>query len=276
MAISTENLAVQLYTIRDFLKTETDLAQSLEKVRAMGYPAVQLSAVGAMNGDSPAVSAARAKQLLDDNGLKCIATHRSWDDLVNKTEQEIEFHQTLGCDYAAIGSIPGAFNKDSGYSGSEGYARWAREAQPLIARLKEAGIGFGYHNHAFEFERVVPGPNGSPQTLFDVLLENGGPDLTFEIDVYWIDHSGANARKWIEKLNGKIPVVHIKDKEMAGNEPVMAPIGEGNLDWDELLPALDNSGTQWIAIEQDSCRRDPFDCLRSSFNFLKNHPALNG
>ena len=66
------------------------------------------------------------------------------------------------------------------------------------------------------------------------------------------------------------------ESDLNGNEPVMAPIGEGNLDWDELLPALDKSGTRWIAVEQDQCYRDPFDCLKSSFEFLKNHPALNG
>lgn len=272
MALTSSNLAVQLFTLRDFLTTETDFARSLEKVRAIGYQAVQLSAVGAMNGAAPEVSAARAKQLLDDNGLKCIATHRSWDDLANKTAAEIEFHHTLGCAYAAIGGIPAPYNSQ----GAEGYAAWARAAQPVIARLKSAGIAFGYHNHAFEFERAQRGPNGSAKTFFDVLLENGGPDLTFEIDVYWIDHAGANARKWIEKLSGKIPVIHIKDKEMAGNEPIMAPIGEGNLDWDELLPALDQSGTQWIAVEQDNCYRDAFDCLKSSFEFLCDHAALNG
>jgi sugar phosphate isomerase/epimerase len=36
-----------------------------------------------------------------------------------------------------------------------------------------------------------------------------------------------------------VPVIHIKDKEMAGNDPVMAPIGEGNLDWDSLIPACE-------------------------------------
>lgn len=272
MPFSTSNLAVQMFTIRDFVKTEKDLADSLRKVSAMGYKGVQMSAVGAMNGDTPEVSAALGRKMLDDNGLVCVATHRSWDDLIHKTDQEIEFHQTLGCDYAAIGGRPGG-----GYSeGAAGWVEWAQQAQPLVARLKEAGIRFGYHNHAHEFERAVRGADGGPKTFFDLILENGGPDLTMEIDVYWIDHSGANARKWIEKLAGKIPVVHIKDKEMDGSEPIMAPIGEGNLDWDELLPALEKSGTQWIAVEQDQCYRDPFDCLKSSFEYLKNHPALNG
>jgi sugar phosphate isomerase/epimerase len=261
-----------MYTIREFTKTSKDLADSLRRIREIGYPAVQVSAVGAMNGESPEVSAAQAKQMLDDNGLKCIATHRNWDDLVNKTEKEIEFHKTLGCDYVAIGGIPASYRPQ----GAAGFRQWIAEAQPIIAHLKAEGLQFGYHNHAFEFERAQPGPGGNPQTLYDILIDEGGPDMLLEMDVYWVDHAGVNPEKIIQRCVGKLPVIHIKDKEMVGADPVMAPIGEGNLDWDGLLPALANAGTQWVAVEHDICRRDPFDYLQSSYNFLTNHPVFKG
>jgi len=254
----TSKLAVQMYTIRDFTKTAKDLAESLQKISAMGYPAVQMSAVGAMSGESPEVSAAQAKQMLDDNGLKCIATHRGWDDLAQRTDREIEFHHALGCDFTAIGGIPGA------YKSADGYARFVTDAAPVIARLKEAGIRFGYHNHAFEFERIGPGQ----RTLYDIFIEEGGPDFLLEIDLYWVGHAGVNPERIVERCRGRMPVIHIKDKEMAGNDAVMAPIGEGNLDWSHLLPACEAAGTQWYAVEQDVCRRDPFDCLKSSIEFL--------
>ena len=38
-------LAVQMYTVRDFTKTRADFEESLKKIKALGYPAVQLSAV---------------------------------------------------------------------------------------------------------------------------------------------------------------------------------------------------------------------------------------
>ena len=255
----SSKLAVQMYTVREHTKTAHDFAQSLEKVRDIGYPAVQLSAIGAMAGDSPEVSPAQARTLLDDNGLKCIATHRSWEDLVYNTDREIEFHQTLGCDYTAIGGIPFSY----GEYNAAGYREWVKVAAPVIARLKDAGIRFGYHNHAFEFQRSTEG-----KSLYEIFIEEGGPDLFLEMDVYWVDHAGLNPIRVIERTHGRLPVIHIKDKEMAGNEPVMAPIGEGNLDWSELLPALEAAGVEWYAVEQDECRRDPFDCLKSSYDFL--------
>ena len=39
-------IAAQLYTLRDYTKTPADIAQTLKKVKALGYDAVQLSALG--------------------------------------------------------------------------------------------------------------------------------------------------------------------------------------------------------------------------------------
>ena len=256
------NLAVQMFTVRDHTKTESDLAATLAKIAAMGYPAVQISAVGAMNGSSPEVSAATAKRMLDDNGLRCIATHRGWDDLLSKTDAEIEFHRTLGCDYTAIGGILPAYAE----RGADGYSAWVHDAAPVIARLKAAGVRFGYHNHAFEFARV--GSTG--KLLYDIFIEEGGPDLMLELDVYWAEHAGLNPVRVIERVHNRLPVIHIKDKEVYGNDPDMAPIGEGNLDWPYLIPELERAGVEWYCVEQDVCRRDPFDCLRSSFDYLSN------
>lgn len=259
-------LAVQLYTLRDYTRTSRALAQSLSKVAALGYPAVQFSAVGAMNGDTPEVTPQLARQMLEDNGLKCIATHRSWESLADDTAREIEFHQTLGCDFAAIGGLPGAFQSQ----GKRGFEEFLHVSAPVIARLKAAGIRFGYHNHAWEFERSGTKPGGLPQTLFDVFLEGSNPDFLLEIDLYWAGHAGLNPERLVERCGGRIPVIHVKDKEMAGHEAVMAPVGEGNMDWRRLLPACAASGTEWFVVEQDECRRDPFDCLRSSYDFLRS------
>jgi sugar phosphate isomerase/epimerase len=255
-------IAVQLYTVRDFTKTAADLATTLQRISKMGYKAVQLSAVGCMNGEKPEVSAAQARKMLDDNGLKCIATHRSWDRLRSNLAEEIEFHKTLGCTYAAIGGIHGKIYGET----YEGYRRWLDDARPVIAGLKAAGIRFGHHNHAGEFFR--PERHGS--TLEDILINEGGADLMMELDLYWIAHAGVNPERILERCQGRVPVVHIKDKEAqpGTNDCRIAPIGEGGMDWPHIIRAGNKAGVEWYAIEQDQCYRDPFDCLQSSYDYL--------
>ena len=254
-------LAVQLYTVRESTRTAAGFAESLEKIAAIGYPAVQLSAVNAMEGETPAVTAALARRMLDDNGIKCAATHRSWTRLTENTDEEIAFHHELGCDFVAIGGIPSNYHRD----GADGYRRFLTESVPLIAKLKNAGIRFGYHNHAHEFARVP----GSRHSFWDIFAAEGGADFYLELDVYWAWHGGVDPVIPLRSGAGRVPVIHLKDKEAIGNGDVeMAPIGEGNLPWERILPVCREVGVEWYAVEQDECRRDPFDCLASSFRFL--------
>lgn len=253
-------LAVQMFTLREHTKTRDDFAASLEAIAGIGYPAVQLSAVGCMNGESPEVDAAEAKKLLDANGLTCIATHRPFPALLNQTDEEIEFHKTLACDYVAIGGIP----QEYGHT-AEGYRRWLEDAHQVVAKLKAAGIRFGHHNHAREFARIERGG----AWLEDILIDESDRDLMLELDLYWVDHAGVNPERVLERCQGRVPVIHLKDKEVDLEEgPIMAPIGEGNLDWPHLVPACEAAGVEWYCIEQDKCYRDAFDCLRSSFEYL--------
>ncbi len=52
-------------------------------------------------------------------------------------------------------------------------------------------------------------------------------------------------------------------------QPVMAEIGEGNLDWPGILAACREANVQWYAVEQDICPGDPFESLKISYQNLK-------
>lgn len=253
-------LAVQMYTVRDHTATVADLTRTLQRIRDIGYEAVQLSAVAAMNGDSPSVDAKTARQMLDDAGLRCIATHRPLDRLLSETSAEIEFHHTLGCDYAAFGGLQG------NTAIAETYRNFTKDAEALIAKLEPAGIRFGHHNHSHEFFRA----ERHGKTFEDILIDEATPKLMLELDLYWIEHAGLNCVRILERCHGRVPVIHLKDKEVLSgtNNTRMAPIGEGNLDWSSIIPACEAAGVEWYGVEQDECFRDPFDCLQSSFDYL--------
>jgi sugar phosphate isomerase/epimerase len=253
----SNRIAAQLYTVREFTKTAEQFDETLEILHGIGFAGVQLSAVACMSGENPEVSATKAREMLDSHGLVCAATHRDWASLRDRTEQEIEFHSILGCGYTAIGGLWGA-NDDPAK-----YREFVEESKPVAERLQAAGIWLGYHNHAHEF--IVDRSTG--KSNYDVIFE--AKHLMLEIDTYWIQHAGLDPAQFLRRAANRIQVIHVKDKEVVpGEGPVMAPVGEGNLDWDGIIAAGEEGGVEWYAIEQDVCRRDPFDCLASSFEFL--------
>lgn len=249
-------IGAQLYTVRDYTQTQAAFELTLGLVHEIGYEGVQLSAVGCMNGEEPEVDACKARELLDANGLVCAATHRPWDRLKDHLQEEIELHQTLGCDYVAIGGI---WPKDY-----DEFKTLIDEARPICDELAKAGIRFGYHNHSHEFVR---NPGGG--TWYDLLIDHGGERLMLEVDTYWVAHAGIDPARLLQRCSGKIPVIHVKDLEIVQDKGVdYAPVGEGNLDWLSILNACREGGTEWLLVEQDTWRRDPFECFRSSFDFL--------
>jgi len=246
-------LAAQLYTVRDFTKTAADLADSLKKVQEIGYTAVQVSAIGP-------IPDAEVKKMVDDLGLKIIITHTAYPKLWNETDAVIAQHKLWGCKNVAIGSMPGEYRE----AGEAGFRRFAAEATQVGEKLAKAGLTFSYHNHSFEFVKF------GQRTGLDLLFEESDPRyLQAEIDVYWVQHGGADPAAWVRKMGGRMPVVHLKDMVIIEGKQTMAEIGEGNLNWPAILGACKETKVEWYAVEQDICQRNPFESLKISYDNLK-------
>lgn len=246
-------IAAQLYTLRNQMQTTEEIALGLRKVKEIGYPAVQVSGIGP-------IDPAQLKELTDEIGLEICATHIGWDRFVNDFDNVVAQHKLWNCKYVGLGSMPASYRTDSA-----GYVRFAKEASEVGQRLRDQGLQFIYHNHAFEFQKFA-GITG-----LEILFAESDPEVFhFELDTYWIQIGGANSVTWINKVADRMKVVHYKDMGNAGkNEPIMAEVGEGNLEWSEIIKATIDNKVEYAAVEQDVCQRDPFESLAISYKNLK-------
>lgn len=254
-------LGLQLFTVRDHVKTGHGLHDSLRRAKDLGYEGVQISAVECMNGDRPEVDARAGRTMLDEFGLECCATHRPIERFESNLESEILFHSVLRCPFPAI-AVPPQWARDAGL---DGFRRLADTLNQIDEKMRPAGLSMGYHNHAVEFERMGKGG----ERPFDILVERTEKTVHFILDTYWVWHAGVDLLEQIERLSGRIPVVHLKDKAVFGWEVDYGPVGEGNLNWARILPAFAKAGTMWVVVEQDSSRRDIWDCVASSARFCR-------
>ena len=247
----------QMYSVRTLTQTAESLDATLKAISEMGYTTVQLS------GQNPEIDPHAIRDMLDKYSLTCPATHIQFKEMEENLPAVIERHKLWGVPYPGIGAMP----FDMGGS-IEGYMEFARRANIIGKKLKDAGLTFIYHNHAFEFARF--GGTTGMEILFDEFK-----DVQFEIDVYWVQSGGADPVEWINKVKGRMDVVHFK--EMVGTRPTkehpsmtdMAPIGEGNFDWKKIMQACDDTGVKFAFIEQDNAvDTDPLGCMRTSINNL--------
>lgn len=246
--MSEARIAVQLYTLREYTKTPQGLQESFQKIKEMGYHAVQVSGIGPME---PQV----VKDAADEYGLTICATHIGFDRLSKDFDQVVKQHQLWNCKYVGVGSMPDSYRNDR-----EGFLRFAREANQYGKQLAEHGLTLIYHNHNFEFRKF------GDKTGMDILFEEGDPTaFQFEIDTYWVQAGGADPIAWIRKMKGRMEVVHFKDMMLNDqSQQIMAEVGEGNLNWEAIIPACQEIGAKWCAVEQDICQRNPFESLKIS------------
>ena len=172
----------------------------------------------------------------------------------------IEEHKLWNCPHPAIGGLP------EDYRSADGVKRFLDELAPIAEALAAEGMDFSYHNHNWELMRVEGG------LWLDLLYSLGDPAVVkAEIDTYWIQAGGGDPAAWIRKCAGREPLVHFKDMCISPErEQRFAEIGEGNLNWPAILKACEESGVEYMLVEQDLCYdRDPFESLAISYRNLK-------
>ena len=246
-------VAIQLYTLRDFCKTSADYAATLQRVRKIGYPAIQISGVGP-------IPAEELRAIAEGEGLIIAATHEGSGTILDEPAKVVERLNVLGCKYTAY---PYPSNID--FNNPSHVENLITKLDAAGAVLREAGQVLTYHNHAHEFLRV----NG--RTILEEIYARTNPlHLQAEIDTYWVQVGGCNPVQWCEKLKGRLPLLHLKDYKVDHEgKPNYCEIGAGNLDFPAIIAAAEASGCQWFIVEQDACPGDPFDSIKQSLEFIK-------
>ena len=239
-------IGAQFYTLRDHCKDLNSLEESLKKVAAIGYKTVQLSGVCAYEP-------AWIKEKLEENGLRCVLTHTPCDRMITDTAAVCAEHAVFGCEHIGIGYY------DIAKEGMDGFvAKFA----PVGEAMHKLGHRLMYHNHHMEFAKL------GETTIMQQLIDRFTPEqLGVTMDTFWVQAGGGDPAQWLRKLEGRTPCIHFKDMTY---DRKMMPIGEGNLNWDAIFAAAEDTGVRFALVEQDDCNgEDPFDCLARSYAFLK-------
>ena len=244
-------IAAQLFTVRKFMDSDEDVLKTFEKIRKIGYEAVQISGISAYHPRN-------IVKALKENGLQACVTHNSFDRIVGDTDALIEENKLFGTKYIGIGCFSGKSLND--------YKKFLDDISPALEKIHAAGLGFTYHNHDHEF-KIYDGVRP-----IDYLREHTDKErFSFLPDMYWIQRAGGSPIKFLKDFQGRTPIVHFKDMRVPPEEgkTSMAEIFEGNMDYESIYAECIARKVEWAAIEQDECDGDPFESLAISLKNLK-------
>lgn len=248
------NIGIQLYSIRDKVSS-LGFRAVFERLSAMGYAEVEFA--GYTQGQVGAITPQEIRQLLDDNGLRAVGSHRGIADFANNMERELDIAQILGAEHIGTAQAP------TGTRTVAGYLAAAEQFNGFGAAASARGLKFYQHNHDGEFGFATDDPD---VRLYDVFYDNTDPSTVYlEMDVFWAfvgqhRYPGFEPVDYIKRNPHRYPLLHLKDGEInpensAGYD--MVEFGIGDLPYKEFLSALAGGGQRHGIWEQDNAAQAP-------------------
>ena len=252
----SQPFGIQLYSLR--FELAKDVPATLALLKPMGISEVEIS-------DYYGYTTKDFKKLLNKNGLKCTSMIFGYDQFEKDIESITRDAKLFGAKYVGIGWIP----HDKAF-GKESAAKVISDFNAFGAKLKKAGLRFFYHPHGFEFNT----PDGN---MMDEIIEGTKPDLvTYELDVFWMLHGGADPLAYLKKYPGRFELMHLKEirHDVPGNNTGSAPdetsvsLGRGVTNWPLLLRQAAKSGVKKYYIEDEA--KDAIDQIPITVDYLNS------
>lgn len=223
-----KSIGLQIYSLGGELTK--DVPAGMKKIKQIGYSTLELA--GYNDGKINGMDMMEFKKIAEDNGLKITSSHVNppTGTYTPENRQSImEFWKKTADDHAKLGV---KYLVQPGQPSTRSVEEVAyvcdifNEAGKI---MKAAGIPFGYHNHDFEFARVVPGGkeavfnrHNKGEIIYDLFLKGTDPSLVFfEMDVYWTVIGQNDPVEYMKKYPDRIQLLHIKDRAILGQSGFM-------------------------------------------------------
>ena len=286
-AVATSKaLGLQIYSVQRELFS--DISKGLRTLKDMGYAKLELA--GYNSGKIGNIEIMEFKKMVEDAGLIIVSSHDNpvitgQSGMISGQEQDFprytketlsqvkEYwkvsaadHAKLGCKYLIQPMMP-AVNT---HADASLVCEFFNEAGKIC---KEAGLMFGYHNHHFEFNRVVKPEDVDKRTspwqtkgdqIMDLFIAGTDPSLvTFELDVYWTVRGGNDPLEYLKKHPKRIEVVHIKDTAVLGQS--------GLLNFENIFNQMfvNDIKDYFVELERMPDRRPQFEGVQECADYLQ-------
>jgi len=277
-ATASKALGLQIYSLQRELYD--DIPKRMRELKDMGYVNLELS--GYSMGKIGNVDMMEFKKMAEDAGLKLVSSHvnpaiEGQPFLLGYTKEilpqvkeywktTVADHTKLGCKFLVQPMMPTVET----HADADLVCEFLNEAGKIC---KEAGLVFGYHNHNFEFKRVVKPEDANRRAMpwevkgdqiMDLFIAGTDASLVnFELDVYWAVRGGNDPLDYLKKFPKRIVALHIKDTAVLGQS--------GLLNFGNIFNQMYANGVQDFFVELEGMPdgRTQFEGVRDCAEYLQ-------
>lgn len=272
---AAKSIGLQIYSLGDELTK--DVPNGMKKLKKMGYSTLELA--GYNNGKINGVDMMEFKRMAEDAGLKITSSHVNppTGEYTPETRKMImEYWKKTADDHAKLGV---KYLVQPGQPRTRSVEEVAyvcdvfNEAGKIV---KAAGIPFGYHNHDFEFAKVVPGGkeahfgrHNKGEVIYDLFLKDTDPDLVFfEMDVYWTVIGQNDPVEYMKKYPDRIKLLHIKDRAILGQS--------GFMNFEMIFKQAYKIGVKeyYVELEGMPANSSQFEGVKGCIDYLLESPFV--
>jgi sugar phosphate isomerase/epimerase len=267
-------IGVQMMMLKSKVE-ETGPYEVLRRLDTIGFKAVEVSQIPMTPENVAEMRRAKDELGTDFGALSAGLEAGPNDSLLDDYDKIVADAAALGASRLRIGMMP-----FPAMASHEALLAFCRQAEQIAVRLAGDGLTLYYHNHHLEFA------TRGGTSILDI-IRAAAPTMRLEIDVHWVQRGGKDPVRTLQKYAGLVDLVHLKDYRVGELPPTafealqtgdyagfmqaftgvvqFGEVGEGNLDWTEIIDQALASGAQYLLIEQDDqYGRDPYDCLQTS------------
>ena len=259
-------MGLQLFSVNGDMNA--DPAGTLRTVVDMGYRDFEVFGFDPETVAYYGLPAAEFRKLLDGLGVTATSGHYGFSDYFQATDDQLRWF-TDRCIWGAraLGSpyITWPWLAPE-YRTRDGYKRLANMLNRIGTQVKDAGLGFAYHNHGFEFEDL------GGETGYDIILAETDPEaVKLQMDLYWVVYGGKTTPKQlVADQPGRVVMWHIKDMDPTTRD--YSELGAGSINYHNVLPDPFTTGLEFYYIEQGgNFARSPLESARQSAGYFRDN-----
>ena len=240
-----KDIGIQLYSVRDLIgsfgRNQHDYKPVLKALADMGYTSIEAASYndGKFYGNTPE----EFRRDVEAVGMKVLSSHcgkglsdeelasGDFSESMKWWDQCIAAHKAAGMEYIVTPYLP--------------VPKTLKEMQTYCDYLnaigkkcREAGIKYGYHNHAHEFQKIE-----DKAVMLDYMIEN-------------TDH----------KYPGRFKMLHIKDRREIGQS--------GMVGFDAIFENAKTAGVENIIVEVEQYSYDVEKSVKLSLDYLLEAPFV--